>query len=261
VGEKALNTAYRFTYMQQRSGRRPTRSADSAARPQAPPRRPWIKLAAKRTAAPAAHGLSPLARLGVTSFLVVVSLAAVGQQSRLYDAVAGRLNRILGSLTGPGEDSAAAIAKPPQTAAPEAPFEPLALLADGHIFALAKDGRIAVQAPGQGTQGQVIVTGPRVTEVPEKGGIRLHTDADLDLLRRLLALPLAAEMSEIHLGKEGPVVVYLRDATKIIAEAQPDLEAACGRLERVRQDLRSRQIVPAAIDLRYQGQVVVRPRK
>jgi hypothetical protein len=211
--------------------------------------------------------LSTPLRVIVTAALLVISLAALGQGTRLQDAVAQQLGNwweeaqpLRQKLRPELERKLSAPSRPAVALAPAGDFVPLALLADGVVFALGRDGSVRSCPPECTAREYPVVTGVTVEEVPAEQGVGLQAKVDTGLVQKLLHSPLAADLSEICLAKETEIVLYTRDALKLQLERGPQLERDLRRLEAVLADLRARHVAAAAVDARTQGQIVVRPR-
>lgn len=211
-------------------------------------------------------------RLLITALLIGISLAVLGKEPALRDQAAEQIGGWWESASA-WVRSLAPVSAPPRPAipAPAVPavsmaapthreVKPLALISDGGVFVLGADGSVWPNTEGISAGRYPIVTGAGVHEVPGPMGVSLRAQVNLPVLRRILAMPYAEQLSEVNWGGGDEIVLYTRDAVKIKLENGSRLERDLRRLDAVLADLCARGVSAAVIDLRYLQQAVVKPR-
>lgn len=106
-----------------------------------------------------------------------------------------------------------------------------------------------------------VITGPpaldlvlgRVHPAPEVSRALLALD--------LLGPELARAVAEVHLGAAGEMTIYLSGGTRVEVGQDGDLERKVTDLRAILADLRNRRLTVEYVDLRYEGQPVVKLRE
>lgn len=198
--------------------------------------------------------LGRVARWGVGLLLAVLSLAVLGREPALREAVRQQLNALRNG------NAAEAVPSGGSAAAPAVELTPLALVSDGGLFVLGTDGCLEPAGGAALAERVPIVTGVPVREVPDQMRVRLEAPVELDLVKRILSGTGAETVSEINLEDPRAIVLYTRDAVKVKFERGPELSRDLRRFAAIREDLHRRGETAAVIDLRYLQQAVVRTR-
>ncbi|MEW6516534.1 MAG: cell division protein FtsQ/DivIB [candidate division FCPU426 bacterium] len=207
------------------------------------------------------HGemLGRTSRVFVALTLLVLSVVVLGKEEALRQEaerlVAGWLEA--GRRYFLPEGAAESAAPVPETTTPA--VRPVALVSDKGLFLLDDQGGLW-PLPGSLPADLPVLTGLTVREEPGNMGMVLRTDLDRALLSRLLAVPYQSQISEIHWGEPEGLVIFMRDGVKVWLDPGPSLARDLHRLGAVLGDIRAKQKRIAVVDLRYEQQVVVRPK-
>lgn len=138
--------------------------------------------------------------------------------------------------------------------------KPLALISDRGLFLLDQTGAVW-PLPQEKLPGDFpVITGTRVREEPGEMGVILKVDLDLALVKRICATPYAQQLSEIRLGSREGVALFTRDGIKIYLRNNQTIARDLQRLGAVIGDIRVKRKKIELIDLRYNQQVMVRPK-
>lgn len=197
-------------------------------------------------------------RMLVALTLVALSLVVLGKEEALRleaeRMVAGWAATLRQFFMAAEREAAAPV---PAPAAAQA--KPLALISDKGLFVLDEKGGLwplSASLPAD----LPVLTGLTVREEPGNLGVVLRSNVDRDLLSRLLAVPYQAQLSEIHWGEPEGLVLYTRDGVKVWLDPGPSLDRDLRRLGAVLGDIWAKRKQIAVVDLRYDQQVVVRPK-
>lgn len=199
-------------------------------------------------------------RMFVALTLVALSLVVLGKE----EALRQEAERMVTGWLEAGRRFFMTAAEPAPVAPDPAPVgvsaKPIALVSDKGLFILDEKGGLW-PLPASLPDDLPVLTGLKVREEPGDLGVVLRTEVDRDLLSRLLAVPYQAQLSEIHWGEPEGLVLYTRDGVKVWLSPGPALERDLQRLGAVLGDIWAKQKRIAVVDLRYDQQVVVRPKK
>jgi len=215
----------------------------------------------------------PLGRIGrlmVMIILLALSLAVLGKEQTLRAEVTGRIvgwwqemKTWIGRTSGGSEITFQEnIQKSVSSEETNAlPMNPIAMVLDKNLFILDQTGTIW-PLPNETIPGDLpVITGLVVREEPGDLGVALKTDVDMAFIRQILAVPYIEQISEIHIGSREGVVLYTRDAIKILLRNNRHLDRDLKRLGAVIGDIRVKDKKIALVDLRYNQHVVVRPKR
>lgn len=198
-------------------------------------------------------------RMFVALTLVALSLLVLGKEEALRQeaerVVAGWMETIRRFFMTTAEPAATA----PDPAPMAVSARPIALVSDKGLFLMDEKGGLW-PLPASLPADLPVLTGLKVREEPGELGVVLRTEVDRELLARLLAVPYQAQLSEIHWGEPEGLVLYTRDGMKVWLMPGPALERDLQRLGAVLGDIWAKQKRIAVVDLRYDQQVVVRPK-
>ncbi len=141
-------------------------------------------------------------------------------------------------------------------------IKPWALISDQGLFILDAEGGIRSGVTAEMlSRGFPIITGIHVREEPGVMGVDLKAELGMDFIREIITSSFADQLSEIQISKHQEVIIFTRDAIKIRILNSRNLERDLFRLEAVLEDIRVKKKQMALIDLRYDQQIVVRPKK
>ncbi len=141
-------------------------------------------------------------------------------------------------------------------------IKPWALISDQGLFILDGEGKIGPGVTAETLSlGLPVITGIRIREEPGVMGVELKAKLGMDFIRGILTSSFADQLSEIHFSQHQAVTIFTRDAIKIRMLNHRNLERDLSRLGAVLGDIRVKKKQIALIDLRYDQQVVVRPKK
>jgi len=141
-------------------------------------------------------------------------------------------------------------------------IKPWALISDQGLFSLDVEGRIGTGVTAEIlSTGLPVITGIRVREEPGVMGVDLKAELGMDFIREILTSPFADQLSEIHFSEHQEVILFTRDAIKVRMLNRRNRKRDMSRLGAVLEDIRVKKKQMALIDLRYDQQVVVRPKK
>ncbi len=213
-------------------------------------------------------------RCVVVLLLLVLSVVVLGKERTLRVEVLGKINATwVGIKNWLGQDNEVNASEARQKIkehlavkesigpSPSWPVKPLAIILDTGLFMLDENGTLW-PLPYETLPGDLpVITGLVVREVPGNLGVILRAEIDIDLIREILAVPYCGQISEVNIGSREGVVLYTRDAIKILLRHGRTLERDLKRLGAVISDIRVKQKKIAFVDLRYNQHVVVRPKR
>jgi cell division protein FtsQ len=140
--------------------------------------------------------------------------------------------------------------------------EPVLLVRHGAPWEVDSCG-VLLQPLARGVVADVpLLTGPDFSRLRAGTQVRtVEVRRGLAWVRALAArdLQLAGEVSEVDVADADSTAILLMDGTKVLAPAWPPDARVLSALRVVLRDLPHRQVQPGAVDLRFDGQVVVRP--
>jgi cell division septal protein FtsQ len=140
--------------------------------------------------------------------------------------------------------------------------EPVLLVRHGAPWEVDSCG-VLLQPLARGVVADVpLLTGPDFSRLRAGTQVRtVEVRRGLAWVRALAArdLQLAGEVSEVDVAAADSTAILLMDGTKVLAPAWPPDARVLSALRVVLKDLPQRQVRPGAVDLRFEGQVVVQP--
>lgn len=249
-----------------------------------------MKVLALRTKAAAAKSIdhaSRTSRVLVAAALVFITLVVLGRASTLPMEVTGHLWTWLEDLKRNSFETPAAqtavrssqrMAVPPSLAKAAGASmdqsavsvaerdlqtirsQPLAVIADSGLFYFNAEGKVWPIADEAQPQDLPILTGVHIQEVPGSMGIVLKTQVNAALVSKILGAGFSSQLSEIHLTASDDAVLYTRDGIKIYLRQGLNLDRDLLRLGAVLADIRAKDLKIAVMDLRYEQNIIVRPK-
>jgi Cell division protein FtsQ/DivIB, C-terminal len=213
-------------------------------------------------------------RFVVILLLLVLSVVVLGKEQTLRAEVLGKIHSSwTGIMQWMGNDKVVntpeaqekiqerLAVKENVVSAQPLPVNPMALVLDKSLFVLDESG-ILWPLPYETVPGDLpVITGVVVREVPGNMGMTLRAEINMELLRSILGTPYCDQISEVHIGSRDGVVLYTRDAIKILLRHGRTMDRDLKRLGAVIGDIRVKHKKIAFVDLRYNQHVVVRPKR
>ena len=199
-------------------------------------------------------------RLLAAGILITLTLLVTGQEV-LQAEVTGRVAAWWQGIKGAGQTKVYSLA-----GSETCRIKPWALISDQGLFSLDVEGRIGTGVTAEIlSTGLPVITGIRVREEPGVMGVDLKAELGMDFIREILTSPFADQLSEIHFSEHQEVILFTRDAIKVRMlnrrNQNRNRKRDMFRLGAVLEDIRAKKKQMALIDLRYDQQVVVRPKK
>jgi hypothetical protein len=216
--------------------------------------------------------LGQMGRLLVFISLLVLSIAVLGKDRTLRAEMLGWIDHcwqqaktwIRNDTSQKGLGVQEKIAEKRESSLPapaSVTVNPMAVISDNGLFIMDAKG-VIWPLPNEKLPGDFpVLTGMTVREEPGEMGVSLRAEVDLDFLKKMLAVPYSEQISEIHLGSHEGVILFTRDAIKVLLRKSRYLDRDLKRLGAVIADIRVKQKEIAVVDLRYNQHVVVRPKR